>query len=243
MAALALYARQSLLVAYIILGCLVGPSALGLVTDPSTIEGIGHVGIIFLLYLLGLNLHPQKLLHLLREAIAVTVLTTLSFAVVGALIGISFGFSLAESALIGAVSMFSSTILGLKLLPTTVLHHRHVGEIIISVLLLQDILAILMLLFIEAIGRDSIGLVDGARLILSLPLLAVAAIFFARNVLVHLMQRFDTIQEYVFLTAIGWCLGVAQLGHWLGLSYGDGCPSSLAWPWPVHLLRRSWLRA
>lgn len=221
-AALALFARQSLLVAYIALGIAAGPHGFALVSESHTIEGIGHVGIIFLLYLLGLNLHPQKLLRLLREATMVTALTCVIFALAGAAIAFAAGFSVVESALIGGAMMFSSTILGLKLLPTTALHHRHVGELIISILLLQDSIAIFMLLLIEALGRDGGALTGSLRLILTLPLLTAAAIAFARTVLVRLMGKFDTIQEYVFLTAIGWCLGVAQLGAWLGLSYEMG---------------------
>ena len=88
----ALIARQSLLVAYIVLGVLFGPSGIGVVEDLETIANIGHVGIIFLLFLLGLNLHPQKLLRMLREATKVTVLSSLVFAAVGALIALFFGF-------------------------------------------------------------------------------------------------------------------------------------------------------
>ena len=221
-AAVALFARQSLLVAYIALGIAVGPHGFALITEAHTIEGIGHIGIIFLLYLLGLNLHPQKLLRLLREATVVTALTCAVFALAGGTIAFAAGFSVLESALIGGAMMFSSTILGLKLLPTTALHHRHVGELIISILLLQDSIAILMLLLIEALGNDSSALSGSLRLIVSLPLLAAGAIIFARTVLVRLMGKFDTIQEYVFLTAVGWCLGVAQVGSWLGLSYEMG---------------------
>ncbi|MDX1656446.1 MAG: cation:proton antiporter, partial [Candidatus Competibacteraceae bacterium] len=72
LATLALFARQPLLVGYILLGCLVGPYGLGLVSEPKVISQIGHVGIIFLLFLLGLDLHPQKLLTMLREATLVT---------------------------------------------------------------------------------------------------------------------------------------------------------------------------
>ena len=218
----ALYLRQSMLVAYIALGCLVGPWGLGLITDATTIQGIGHVGIIFLLYLLGLNLHPQKLLQMLREATLVTVLSSLAFAAIAYLIALAFGFSAMECFVIGAAMMFSSTIIGLKLLPTTALHHRHVGEIIISVLLLQDIIAILILLLLEGLRRDVLGLGDTILLIASLPTLAAFAFLFERYVLVRVIQRFDTIQEYVFLVAIGWCLGVAQLGHAMGLSYEMG---------------------
>lgn len=218
----ALYLRQSMLVAYIALGCLVGPWGFELVTDATTIQGIGHVGIIFLLYLLGLNLHPQKLWQMLREAMLVTLLSSLLFAVTGYVIALLFGFSNMECFLIGAAMMFSSTIIGLKLLPTTALHHRHVGEIIISILLLQDIIAILILLLLEALRRESLDLTQAVLLLGSLPALAAFAFVFERFVLVRVIQRFDTIQEYVFLVAVGWCLGVAQLGHTMGLSYEMG---------------------
>src|SRR3990167_5050281 len=84
LASAALFARQSLLVAYIVLGGLLGPWGLGLVTDLDTIRGIGHVGIIFLLFLLGLNLHPQKLVGMLRKATVITAVSSLLFAVIGA---------------------------------------------------------------------------------------------------------------------------------------------------------------
>ncbi len=222
LAGVALYARQSMLVAYILLGVLAGPWGFRLVTDATTIQGIGHVGIIFLLYLLGLNLHPQKLLTMLREALMVTVLSSLVFAVVGALIALAFGFKVLESVLIGAVMMFSSTIIGLKLLPTTALHHRHAGEIIISVLLLQDIIAILILLLLNGIARASLPLLEALLLVMSLPALAGIAWIGERFVILRLIKRFDTIQEFVFLTAIGWCLGIATLGHAMGLSYEMG---------------------
>ncbi len=222
LAGIALYARQSMLVAYILLGVLAGPWGFRLVTDATTIKGIGHVGIIFLLYLLGLNLHPQKLLTMLREALMVTILSSLVFAVVGALIALAFGFKALESVLIGAVMMFSSTIIGLKLLPTTALHHRHAGEIIISVLLLQDIIAILILLLLNGLARESLPLHDALLLLMSLPALALIAWFGERFLILRLIKRFDTIQEFVFLTAIGWCLGIATLGHAMGLSYEMG---------------------
>jgi Kef-type K+ transport system membrane component KefB len=218
----ALYLRQSMLVAYIALGCLAGPWGLGLVTDATTIQGIGHVGIIFLLYLLGLNLHPQKLLQMLRKATRVTLLSSLAFAIIGYAVALAFGFTAVECALIGAAMMFSSTIIGLKLLPTTALHHRHVGEIIISVLLLQDIIAILILLLLEGLRREVMNPTDVLMLITSLPALALFAFVFERYILVRVIQRFDTIQEYVFLVAVGWCLGIAQLGHTMGLSYEMG---------------------
>jgi Kef-type K+ transport system membrane component KefB len=221
-AGIALFARQSLLVAYILLGGLVGPWGFKLVDDPALIQQIGHIGIIFLLFLLGLNLHPWQLARMLREAIVVTVASSLAFAAVGALIAWGFGFSLFEILIIGAVMMFSSTIIGLKLLPTTALHHRHVGQVMISILLLQDILAIGILLLLEGFTESGMEWQQLGLLAVALPLLVVVSFLFERYVLLPLMRRFDKIQEYVFLTAIGWCLGMAQLAESLGLSYEVG---------------------
>ncbi len=218
LATLALYARQSLLVAYIALGILIGPWGLALVSEPDLIRDIAQVGIIFLLFLLGLNLHPQKLLHLLREAMRVTVLSSALFAAGGFGIGAAFGYTVTESLLIGAAAMFSSTIIGLKLLPATALHHQHVGEVIISILLLQDLLAILVLLLLRGLGPEAAGGTELLRLVVALPALVLGAFLVERHVLIRLVRRFDQIQEYIFLVAIGWCLGIAELGTALGLS-------------------------
>ncbi|MDX1654888.1 MAG: cation:proton antiporter, partial [Candidatus Competibacteraceae bacterium] len=222
LATIALFARQSLLVGYILLGSLVGPYGLGLVSEPRVISQIGHVGIIFLLFLLGLDLHPQKLLVMLREATMVTLATAVAFVAIGAGVALIFGFAPGESLLIGAVMMFSSTIIGLKLLPTTTLHHKRMGEIVISILLLQDIIAILILLLLQGLSQEGLPWLEAVRLVLALPLVAGLAFVAARYMLVPLIARFDTIQEYVFLLAIGWCLGMAQLAHSLGLSYEMG---------------------
>jgi Kef-type K+ transport system membrane component KefB len=222
LAALALYARQSLLVAYILLGGIVGPWGLKLVNDPEIIQQIGHIGIIFLLFLLGLNLQPAQLARMLREAIVVTIVSSLIFGITGAVISKAFGFSLHESLITGSVMMFSSTIIGLKLLPTTALHHRHVGQVMISILLLQDIIAIGILLFLEGFSQTGMEWKQVGTLAIALPLLVTFSLLFERYILQRLIRRFDTIQEYVFLTAIGWCLGMAQLAEMLGLSYEIG---------------------
>ena len=73
LATVALYLRQAMLIAYLALGAILGPWGLKLVTDPGLIQAIARIGIIFLLFLLGLNLSPRKLLHLLRETTLVTL--------------------------------------------------------------------------------------------------------------------------------------------------------------------------
>jgi len=217
-ATLALFARQSMLVSYILLGALLGPWGVGLITDSSRIADISHIGVIFLLFLLGLNLHPQELVRLLRKTLLVTLATSLVFALTGFGIAVGFGFPLVDAMLIGVAAMFSSTIIGLKLLPTTTLHQQHTGEVMISILLLQDMLAILALLVLQAYGGEGELLLEMGKLALMLPLSIVLALLAARYILAPLFMRFDTIQEYVFLVAIGWCLGFAEFGAAIGLS-------------------------
>ncbi|MCP5230619.1 MAG: cation:proton antiporter [Zoogloeaceae bacterium] len=215
---LALYARQSLLLAYILLGILLGPSVLGLIPNLELLEQISHIGITFLLFLLGLDLQPRELLHLLRKTTTVTLASSALFAALGVAAGQLSGFNLTESLLIGAAAMFSSTIIGIKLLPTTVLHHQHAGEIMTSVLLLQDLIAILVLLLLQGhAGGQGMGM-DIALLGVFLIGLVVAAFAIEAYVLNRLLMRFDRIREYIFLLAIGWCLGIAELSAWLGLS-------------------------
>lgn len=220
LATVALYARQALLIAYILLGIALGPSGLSAVPNIETVKDVSHIGIVFLLFLLGLNLQPRNLLDMLAKTTVVTLLSSLLFGLFGLVIGWSFGFSSSESLIIGVAMTFSSTIIGLKLLPTTVLHHRHAGEIMISILLLQDLIAILVLLVIQGLASEAQGslILNLARTVIALPLLLLVAWLFNRYILVQLISRFDKIQEYIFLMAIGWCLGMAELSKNIGLS-------------------------
>ncbi|MDQ7012039.1 MAG: cation:proton antiporter, partial [Mariprofundaceae bacterium] len=215
-ATIALYARQALMVGYIVLGVLLGP-VFELISDPYTIKQIADIGIMFLLFLLGLNLPAQKLLQMMRESMLVTMVSTLLFVIAGGGVAWMFGYSALESVLIGACLVFSSTIIGLKLLPTTVLHHKRTGEIIISVLLLQDILAILLMLSLQVMGKGQASWGGASITVIAFPMLVLLAYVIEYWLLVPLMRRFDKIQEYIFLLAIGWCLGMAELARVAGL--------------------------
>ena len=222
LATLALFARQAMIVGYILLGILLGPWGFSLVDDAKLIKDISNIGIMFLLYLLGLDLLPQQLLKMLGEAMKITLLSSLLFSIIGTIIGFLFGFTVFEAILIGAVMMFSSTIIGLKLLPTTTLHHRHTGQIIISILLIQDLIAIIVLLILQGYGKGNNLLADILLQLLSLPLLIGIAYVLERYVLIKLIQRYDQIHEYIFLLAIAWCMGIAEIASSLGLSHEIG---------------------
>ncbi len=222
LATLALYARQAMIVAYIVLGIMLGPWGTGLVNDADLIADISNIGIIFLLYLLGLELLPQQLWKMLGEALWATVFSSLVFFLLGFCVAWGFSYSLMESILVGAVMMFSSTIIGVKLLPTTVLHHKHTGQMIVSVLLIQDLIAIIVLLLLQGYGRGERLISDIGVLLLALPVLIVISWLLERYILVKLIMRFDQIHEYIFLLAIAWCLAIAEIAVLFGLSHEIG---------------------
>ncbi len=221
-ATIAMTMRQSLIIAYIAVGLLIGPSGFSLIHDPLLIQNIANVGIIFLLFLLGLNLNPRELYRMAGETSVVTGVSSILLVLFGYLFSQLFGFSLVESLIIGSALIFSSTIIGLKLIPTTVLHHQHTGEIIISVLLLQDIIAIILLLVLDGSSGETFNWINLLKPLIALPLLALATWGIEKYLLIRLIRAFDRIQEYIFLLAIGWCLGVAEAAEVMGLSYEIG---------------------
>lgn len=221
---LALMTRQSMLVAYMLLGVALGPWGLSsyfhvnLVGDPSLVKGIGDIGIIFLLFLLGLHLPPQKLVQMLKKVSLVGIISSLIFLVLGYAIAWAFGFVSVECMVIGAAMMFSSTIIGIKLLPTTILHHQHTGEVMISVLLLQDLIAIAVLLLMHGALAQGVVFNDVKLVLIGFPAMVLIAFLIEKFILLKLFARFDRIREYMFLVAIAWCLSLSQLASLFGLS-------------------------
>lgn len=218
-----LYTRQSLLVAYILLGAIIGPWGFKLVPDIKLVQEVGDVGILFLLFLLGLHLQPQNLFHMLKNVTWVAIVSSMAFFALGYFVCSAFGYGNTECLVIGASLMFSSTIIGLKLLPTTILHHQHTGEVMISVLLMQDLIAIIVLILLRGASEGG-GLTwhDIIGVIGALPALVIFAFVVERFVLIKLLAKFDTTKEYVFLLSVGWCLGMAQLAHVVNLSEDIG---------------------
>lgn len=217
-ACLALYTRQPLLVAYIVLGMILGPYGSGLITNVHLLIEISQIGIIFLLFLLGLDMQPKALLSVLREATSVALMSSALFAVLGYTLGSLFGYSHGDSLIIGMALMFSSTIIGIKLLPTTVLHHRHAGELMVGLLLLQDFIAILCLIVLLNGDMGHVNITEFGKTLLALPIIGSCAYIFVKYILLKIIHKFDRIHEFIFLVAIGWCLGLASLCEAFGLS-------------------------
>jgi len=230
LATVTLFLRQPLLISYIIVGALLGPNVFSVISNEYLLSELATIGITFLLFLLGINLQPQNLWKLLKSTTRFTFISSFLFAILGFGLAIALGHRETTAFIVGACTMFSSTIIGLKLLPTTVLHRKTTGEIVISVLLLQDIIAIFILLIISTIGINHaklsgnlfIEIFNIIKLFIYLPLFIFAVFFLERYLIRNLLTKYEKIHEYIFLMAIGWCLLCAEVTKNLGVSYEIG---------------------
>lgn len=218
-----LYLKQPVILSYIAFGIVVGPLGLGFIKEPEHIEKLSHVGVILLLYILGINLKPDRLVQLFSKAAVVTLLTCVVFFIITAATAFAFSFNVVESIIIGAALMFSSTIISLKLIPTTTLHHKHTGEMMTSVLLMQDVIAIVLIVLLSGGYSDDVSMTATMLLLLGkLVLLSVVSFALVKYVINNLFLRFDIIQEYSFLLALGWGMLGAGVAQVIGLSYEMG---------------------
>ncbi|CAL7963403.1 monovalent cation:H+ antiporter-2, CPA2 family [Gammaproteobacteria bacterium] len=218
----ALYLRQSLLVAYMLFGVVFGPWGFKVLANIDRIHRFDDIGIIFFMFLLGLHLQPQSLMRMVGKTAWITLVSSVVFFVVGFLVGYWCDYSLAESLIIGACMMFSSTIVSLKLFPFGTSNNQHTGEVMISVLLLQDLIAILVLLGINTTSHGKLSISEIIIIALALPGILLFVFLVERFILSKIFARFTRVREYMLLTAVSWCLGIAELAKATGLSYEIG---------------------
>jgi len=211
--------RQPLIPAYILMGVLLGP-VLGVIKDSQTMLLLSEIGIAFLLFLVGLELDIRKL----KEVGTVATVGGALQAAVMFLLGYSAALLLdlpgMTALYLGLVMAFSSTMVVVKQLgDSRELDTLH-GRIIIGILLLQDLLAILALSLLQAVGRGGLLPVLG-NLGLG-ALLIVASYFLGKAVFPPLFRNAAKSLELLFLLAVSVCLFFALVFAQLGFSIAIG---------------------
>lgn len=217
-----IYFKQPVILAYIAWGALAGPWGFGLIKSAEKIEKISHFGVILLMFLLGLHLPPNKLWHLFKTSSIVTITTSAVFTLFSVAVLLLFKFPILDAAIAGSALMFSSTVISLKLCPTTTLHQQHQGDLMTSILLFQDIIAVVLILILTGSSGENGAVLASLLLIVKIVLFFTIALLCVKFILIRLFIKFDVIQEYIFLMSIGWCLLCAQLAHAVGLSHEIG---------------------
>jgi len=212
--------RQPLIVAFIAVGVLVGPSMLGWVSANDQIDLLAKFGITLLLFVVGLKLD----LHIIRTMGPVALATGLGqvifTSVVGYLIGYAFGMTPVTALYVAVALTFSSTIIIVKLLSdqreVDTLH----GRIALGFLIVQDLIVVLVMIGLNALGATGevswsqaafAVLVKGVGFLL---LVGLAMRYFLPRLL-HMLSRS---QELLVLFGIAWGLALAALGVTLGFS-------------------------
>ncbi len=218
----AIIIRQPIIIAYIVCGIIVGPWGMGLIRNVKFIEIISHLGITLLLFLAGLSLHPQKLIGLFKKTSLITLANCLGSFVIAFSFALLSRFTITDSICIGLALMFSSTILVVKLLPTTRLHHEKMGAICISILILQDLLAVTVLTLIRGLNLPGSVFSNLGLLFVKLLIFIIILYFAEQFVLRKLMFRIERIHEAIFVLSLAWCFGIAIISERMGLFYETG---------------------
>ena len=219
-ACIGVVSRQPIVVAYIAAGILLGPWGFSLVKNVELINDISHIGVVMLLFLAGLVLHPQRLISLFRKTMLITIGAGAVFTVLIGTLLVLWRFPLAEAVITGTALFFSSTILVVKLLPTTTLHQQRMGSLCIAILVAQDLIAITILLFLKGERPDSWV---GAVLVPLRGIAGIAVVMLLEQFAIRpLMRRVEYYHEVLLLLALGWCFGIAAGADYIGFSHETG---------------------
>jgi len=218
--------KQPLVVGYILSGIAVGPYFLNLTQSAEHLELFSKLGISILLFIVGLSLKPD----IIREVGKVSIITGLGQIIVTSVVGFFImqflGFSTVSS-IYGAIALtFSSTIIILKLLSDKGDLDKLYGKISIGFLLVQDIVATIILLFISIWGSTNQSGIDTLPFVTFLLLKAFAFFFilyiFSKYILPQFSKFLASSQESLFLFSITWGLGLSAIFYVAGFSLEIG---------------------
>jgi len=217
---LARYFKQPLIPVYILAGIVLGPLVLGMIKDMEIIKSLSEIGIAFLLFIIGLQMDLKKLKEVgLFSGIIGLVQVVLTF-LLSFFVSTKLGFSEIEAVYIGLILAFSSTMVVVKLLSDKGKLHTLHGRIIIGILLVQDLIVIFALSFLNSFNNFSYLVVANA--LINGLLLLLIAIFVNMVFLKHVFKFAAKSQELLFLTSVGVCFIFILLAHYFGFSITIG---------------------
>ena len=211
--------RQPLIVSFIAVGILAGPSVLGIAHSTEEIDLLAELGIAVLLFLVGLKL-DLNLVKNLGPVALVTGLGQVAFTTVfGFLIGLGLGFDWVTSLYIAVALTFSSTIIIVKLLSDKLEIDSLHGRIALGFLIVQDVVVVVAMIALSALGAGGEaggGLMTFARVAALGLLMVVFVALFIRYAATPLVERLSRSPELLLSFAIGWAALLAAIGHFLG---------------------------
>ncbi len=214
--ALAVRLRQPLMVAFILVGVLVGPSVLGWVHAQDEIDLLAQIGVAVLLFVVGLRLDLKLVRHLGPVALATGIGQIAFTTVFGLGLALLLGLAWTEAVYVAVALTFSSTIIVVKLLSDKREIDSLHGRIALGFLIVQDIAVVIAMMVVgswnglEGVGRSAAAI--GVRLLGA----ALAIAILMRYVLPPVLHVLARSQELLVLFAIAWGVALAALGEGFG---------------------------
>lgn len=219
--AMGLWLKQPLIVSFIVAGIVMGPSVLGIVSATDQVSLLAGLGISLLLFVVGLKLD----LHIIRAFGPVALATGLGqvffTSVVGFFLALALGMEVVPAIYVAVALTFSSTIIIVKLLSdkkeTDTLH----GRIAIGFLIVQDIVVVLVMIGLTAMGPAAGTANLGVQVLVVLgkgtAFIAVLAALM-KWVMTPLLRRLGRSRELLVLSAVAWAVTLSAAAHHLGFS-------------------------
>lgn len=219
--ALAIWLRQPLIVAFIVVGILVGPAGLGLLVSSEQVELFAELGVALLLFVVGLKLDLHEIRAVGRVAITTGLGQIFLTGGLGYLLALGLGLDAISAFYVSLALTFSSTIVIVKLLSDKREIDALHGRIALGILIVQDIVVVLVMIALSAFSSNAepshlghailMMLVKGAGFL-------VCVILIARYLFPKLLHLFACSTELLLVFAIAWAIALAAIADGLGFS-------------------------
>ncbi len=216
--------KQPLIIGYILTGILVGPVFLNLLKSQDQLETFSRLGITILLFIVGLNLNPKTIKEVGKSSVFTGILQVAITSIVGYFIATFLGLPKISAMYVAIALTFSSTIIVLKLLSDKGDFHKLYGKIAVGFLLVQDVIASLILLFVSSLSSSNQTNLSSLLLGLLLKASILGTIIFLVNrfLLPKISEFLANTPELLFLFSLAWGLGLASVFYLFGFSIEIG---------------------
>ena len=208
--------KQPVVLGYIAAGVIIGPYTppFQLIHDEQTIKTLGELGVVFLMFSLGLEFSLRKLFKVGATAIVAALSEIVLMLWLGYEIGSAFGWSPMDSLFLGAILAISSTTIIVKALSELGLKRETFAQLVFGILIVEDILAIAMLVLLSGIAQTGqlsagVAVVTLGKLLLFMTVSLVVGILVVPRAL-HYVARARS-DEMLLVAVLGFCFGFCLL--------------------------------
>lgn len=217
--------RQPLIIAYIITGIACGPLFLNLLRgQEATYNIFAQFGVVLLLFIIGLNLNVHHLKHIGKISVIAGFAQFFFTATIGTLLLLTFKLSLVTALFLAVAITFSSTIIIMRLLTEKKDTETIYGKHTVGLLLVQDIIAILIMIFLGVLKSGGSDQLTYALVILFVKgvFAVIAVVVLSKYLLPTILEKVSGSSELLFIFTIAWCFGLSSLLFLLGFSLEIG---------------------